>query len=443
MSQMNALFMELVAGRGYNSKNKDLDAASRRHGYEHGHEHGHGHSHDHDPEEHIGDTGMVETVWNIINLVIGGGVLSMPFVCKLAGWSGLIIVFFMSVFFCFTATVVGTVLNKLLTDLETADPPLPRESRDFAMLAQLAWGKWGVRVTAVFLIIENWSAAIVYMLFVGVNINIVSGLDNAVGTIASGVLSLIMVYMPLKLLSYVGMVGVLFASFSVLLLMTEGFLVHQEITHADLDVNGIGTAGGVVLFCFAGHACLPNLYWSMRHPREEYSGACVRAYSFICFFYCAAAATGYYYFGTLLTNPFTAVFQNPTHQLLAIVTILVKVQIAVPPSLLPPAIVIETLLELKRPVSKFISRCVIVVLSVFFALACSDVLTEVVALSGYLTTSYDSLIFPALIALKIKAYPSVFGSTRLGHGLLIVTAITGFLVAIFGTYASIIECMQG
>merc|ERR1712110_1042248 len=113
------------------------------------------------------------------------------------------------------------------------------------------------------------------------------------------------------------MVGMVFASIAVAMLAVQGVTTEVLAHRIAIDPMGIGTAGGVVLFCFVGHACLPNLYWSMRHPQETYGSACTAAYSAIIVFYCVAAAIGYYFFGDSLTNSFTECLRTPVVQLTA------------------------------------------------------------------------------------------------------------------------------
>lgn len=383
--------------------------------------------HDHDPREHVGDASLTETCWNIINLVVGGGVLSMPYACKLAGWAGLFVIALFAALFGFTAVVIGRVLEGF------HQAGVPKENRDFAMLAEEAFGRHGSRVTALFLIAENWSAAIAYIIFVGDNVKLTTGAPELVGVVVSGVLSLAMLYMPLRWLSYVGMLGMLFAGISVATLVYQGNSEESYafVSREDIRFNGLGTAGGIVLFCFAGHACLPNLYWSMRHPKQDYAVATVSAYTVICAFYSVAAAAGYFFYGDLLTSSFTGSLSSKHLQYLAVGAILVKIQAAVPPALAAPVLVIENMLGFDGRAARAACRIFIVLLSMAMAMTCSGALAEFVALSGYLTTSYDSLIFPALVSLALRK------STACMQAALVLTVMAGLLVAVVGTWSTL------
>lgn len=375
-----------------------------------------------------GSAGLGETVWNVMNLVVGGGVLSMPYVLKLAGWAGVVVVVLFAALFGYTAVAVGMALSAKLEDFEAEG--VPRSSRDFSLLARMSLGPVGQRVTEAVLILENWSAAVCYMLFVGENVKLISGASVYVGVVISGVLTLFMIYVPLRWLAYVGMVGMLFAGFSVCMLVVQGVSLDTSPDQIAFDVGGIGIAGGIVLFCFAGHACLPNLYWSMRRPKEQYAKVCYISYGGICLFYVVSAAAGYFFFGDSLTDQFTAALSNKTLQLLAISAILVKIQAAVPPALLAPVLVIENVIGLKSDLQRLVGRCIITVLSIAVAVFCSDQLTLCVALSGYLTTSYDSLIFPAFVALRL-------GAPRSQRCILATICFLGVVVAAVGTWASV------
>lgn len=384
-------------------------------GHIHSDTHAHGsHVHEgrsgHDDErmQHIGDSTLGETVWNICNLVVGGGVLSMPFCCKLAGWTGgLSLIVGFAALFGFTAVLIGNVLRSLIDDLDVAETP--KETRDFAMLARMAFGRRGAQFTALVLIAENWSAAVAYIIFVGQNLELVMGLRLASGVCGSGVLSLVMLYMPMRWLSYFGMMGMMFAGVATSTMAVQGIAEDSErlVTRYWLQTQGLGTAAGVVLFCFAGHACLPNVYWSMRHPKESYTGACVAAYIIVGSFYFVAAAVGYYYFGDELTASFTRALTSKSLQWLSVTSILVKIQMAVPPALAAPILCIEQMIGLHSWLAKSACRVVTIIFSILVALFWSNGLAELIALSGYMTTCYDSLIFPAAVALRLGS-PSVF-----------------------------------
>merc|ERR1719433_1841962 len=175
----------------------------------------------------------------------------------------------------------------------------------------------------------------------------------------------------------------LFASVSVATLVCQGSSEESYafVSRDALRLEGLGTAGGIVLFCFAGHACLPNLYWSMRHPKEDYAVATVSAYAAICAFYSVAAAAGYFFYGDLLTSSFTGSLSSKRLQYLAVGAILVKIQAAVPPALAAPVLVIENMLGLYGQAARVACRVFIVVLSVAVAQFCSGALAEFVALS--------------------------------------------------------------
>merc|ERR1711988_1980042 len=110
----------------------------------------------------------------------------------------------------------------------------------------------------------------------------------------------------------------------------------------------------------------------MRHPKEKYAKACARAYTAVFAFYGSTAAVGYYFFGDSLTNSFTESLKSQRLLLPAIVAILIKIQVAVPPNLAPPLFVIETALGLKSEVAKLASRCVIIALSIVVAVCFRD-----------------------------------------------------------------------
>merc|ERR1711879_755509 len=109
----------------------------------------------------------------------------------------------------------------------------------------------------------------------------------------------------------------------------------------------------------------------MEHPKEDYARACTLGYILIFAFYGATAAIGYYYFGESLTNSFTERLRSPSLLLPAIIAILVKIQIAVPPNLAPPVLVIEGMVGVNSELGRFAVRCAMICMSVLVAVFCS------------------------------------------------------------------------
>lgn len=69
-------------------------------------------------------------------------------------------------------------------------------------------------------------------------------------------------------------------------------------------------------------------------------------------------------------------------------------------------------------------------LSIVVAVIYRGALTQVVAVSGYMATGYDSLVFPSLVAFRLGTGTSL----RLLHATI---AMLGFFVCIAGTYVSV------
>jgi solute carrier family 32 (vesicular inhibitory amino acid transporter) len=74
--------------------------------------------------------------------------------------------------------------------------------------------------------------------------------------------------------------------------------------HCNWDANGLPLAFGLVVFCFSGHAIVPNIYTSMQEPhRFDYMVSLTFAIVAVCSL--AVGSAGYYMFGDTVADQVT------------------------------------------------------------------------------------------------------------------------------------------
>jgi len=253
---------------------------------------------------------------------------------------------------------------------------------------------------------------------IGINMNILTGVSASWCIVGSGILAFIMLYTPMKVLAYISMVSI-FAIFGASgsfvatggLLLQEGRCPDYQTYHSDLNAGGLLTAMGLSIYCFAGHPCLPSVYWSMR-DRSKFSRACVGGFAYAFVFYLGVSVLGFYFFGDFVQNPFTSNIGQDLQggrmrgvawlRLLASAGFVIKLQGSLPMILAPIFAILQSSAGLPNTGPKVTAfRMAAVALIVLIALRCQDFLTAVCSITGCALTMTTSLIFPCAMFYKL------------------------------------------
>lgn len=357
-----------------------------------------------------------EAISSISNLLVGCAMLSMPFAFRAAGWSAAVVLTGVSGLMLFTGLLIGWGFDA--TEAKFRDEGVPMESRDFAALAYLAFGSRGQALIGIIFTAELWMALEAFYVNIGVNMNILTGMPASSCIVGSGILSFIMLYTPMKLLAYVSMVSVfaIFGSSGAFiatggLLLQEDRLPDYETYHSNLNAGGLLTAMGLSIYCFAGHPCLPTVYWSMR-DRSKFSRACVAGFAYAFLFYLGVSSLGFYFFGDFVQNPFTSNIGQDLQgghmggvawlRLLASAGFVIKLQGSLPIILTPIFACLQSFAGLPNTGLKVTAfRMAGVVLIVLIALGCQNLLTAVCSITGCALTMTTSLIFPCAMFYRL------------------------------------------
>ncbi|XP_066378591.1 amino acid transporter AVT1I-like isoform X2 [Miscanthus floridulus] len=251
-------------------------------------------------------TGFFKTCFNGVNALSGVGILSIPYALSQGGWLSLLI-FLTIAIICF---YTGILLQRCIDSSSLV--------KTYPDIGELAFGRKGKIIVAIFLYLELYLVAIDFLILEGDNLEKLFPNANfhaaglKVGSKQGFVLIISLLVLPttwlrsLNMLAYVALGGVMASVIliaSVLWVGTfDGVGFHKK--GVLVDWSGMPTAMSLYTFCFSGHAIFPMIYTGMRN-RKAFPTVLL-----ICFIICTLSygltgVIGYLMFGESLSSQVT------------------------------------------------------------------------------------------------------------------------------------------
>ncbi|KAJ7662895.1 transmembrane amino acid transporter protein-domain-containing protein [Mycena rosella] len=221
--------------------------------------------------------------------------LSEPLAFAYAGWGmGLALIIFYGFISCYTA--------KILAGIILSDPRL----RSYADIGRKAFGPRSTVVISILFCLELFAVSVILVTLYADSLHSLIPRYSSDTYKLWGILILIpTVFLPLSLLSYTSILGIISTIFVVIVILVDGVsktespgsLWSPAETSIGIDNwNHLGIAFGLFMAGFSGHAVIPSLARDMVDP-SEFNRMINWAFIVATSIYTLIACTGYLMFG--------------------------------------------------------------------------------------------------------------------------------------------------
>lgn len=388
-----------------------------------------------------GNSSFLKTFFNGLNALSGIGILSVPYALASGGWLSLLLLFIVAM----AAFYTGLLIKRCMEDDSSI--------RTYPDIGDRAFGKIGRLITSVFMCTELYLVVTGFLIMEGDNLHNLfpemkfdaCGLN--IGGRESFVLIIALIILPsiylddLSILSYISAAGVIasvviiMSIFSVGTFDGIGFHSKGEL----LNWSGIPTTVSLYGFCYCAHPVFPSLYNSMQ-KKHQFSKVLLLCFLCSTIGYASMAVISYLMYGTKVNSQIT--LNLPVEALsskIAIYTTLVNPMSKYALMLEPVVNYTESLFpnHHKKKYIKFMLRTGLVTSQVIVALVV-PFFGFLMSLVGAFLSITASIILPCLFYLKISGK-----CIRRGEGLLVLGTVSfSILIAIFGTYTSLVDIIR-
>ncbi|KIK47352.1 hypothetical protein CY34DRAFT_21508 [Suillus luteus UH-Slu-Lm8-n1] len=247
------------------------------------------------PYNYRGQSTYGQTLFNSIAILLGIGILSEPLAFAYAGWiGGTALIVFMGFLNCYTA--------KILAGIILEDPRL----RSYADIGRKAFGPKSTALTTIMFCLELFAVSVAFVTLAADSMHeVMPAYSSNTFKIASIVVLVPLVFLPLSILSYTSILGICSTLLIIVVIFIDGF--SKPDTPGSLrspaatswgtgSMTELGIAFGLLMAGFSGHAVIPSLARDMVDP-SEFDHMINWAFVVTTFVYGVFGYAGYLMFG--------------------------------------------------------------------------------------------------------------------------------------------------
>eukprot|EP00920_Eleutheroschizon_duboscqi_P033744 GHVT01081091.1.p1 GENE.GHVT01081091.1~~GHVT01081091.1.p1 ORF type:complete len:805 (+),score=109.84 GHVT01081091.1:1033-3447(+) len=250
----------------------------------------------------------MEAGFNLVNGVVGVGVLSIPFAFSATGLSTIFICIALTCFYCYTGILIARSLSQV--NKEARSLQIPRLARDWQLLGWLTYGHVGQVASALSLTGELWCVLIAYLVIAGTSVeHLIPSISRTTAIIGCGLFAMFLRVFPVRAIVWISFLANLSTLVAITTFIISAAMLPDPAHLSELkifDVSGLTTTMGIFNFCFVAHATFPTIYQSMRNPKADFNSSLVVSYIVAFITYASCGLFGYIRFGPDICNPYSA-----------------------------------------------------------------------------------------------------------------------------------------
>ncbi|KAF7107710.1 hypothetical protein CFC21_108302 [Triticum aestivum] len=350
-------------------------------------------------------TSFLKTCFNGVNALSGVGILSIPYALSQGGWLS-VLMFTTIAVICF---YTGILLQRCIDSSSLV--------KTYPDIGELAFGRKGRIIVAIFMYLELYLVAIDFMILEGDNLEkLFPSVDFHVAGVKIGgkqgfvlIFSLLVLpttwFRSLSALAYVSVGGIVASVVLIAAVIWVGAFDGVGFHERGVLVHwaGIPTAMSLYSFCFSGHAVFPMIYTGMSN-RKMFPTVLLLCFIICTLSYGLMGVVGYLMYGESLKSQVT--LNLPSRNLsssIAIYTTLINPFTKFALLVTPIAEAIEDTLHVGKNKAVSVSIRTSLVVSTTIVALVVPYFAYAVALTGSFLSGTATMLLPCACYLKIRS----------------------------------------
>lgn len=250
----------------------------------------------------LGNSTLLQSWFNTVNALVGVGILALPLAFSYAGWIGGTVLFL----------VCGLLTNytgKVLAKIMAKEPSL----RTYADIGSYAFGPSARILISLFFCLELWAVSVALIILFGDSMSaIFPHIAPSAFKILGYCLVLPSVFLPLKFLSPISVIGIV-STFTLVVVVISDGLIKKEAPGSLWSIapttlgprwDRLPLSFGLIMSGFSSHPIIPSLVRDMKDP-SKFPRMLNLAYVAATILYLGMGMVGYAMFGTSVSEEIT------------------------------------------------------------------------------------------------------------------------------------------
>lgn len=389
-------------------------------------------------EVEAGSSTFLQAVLNVMNILMGVGIMTIPYALGKSGWMGLGVLVFLG--------LVTNYSGKALVEAhQVVKAQTGKAVVGYEDIAEAGLGKAGRAIVSAMVYVELFGTCTLLFILQGDNLLNLLGTEvfatKKLAMITAAAAMIPTVWLPnVTALSYLGFLGV-FATAAVVGTVIYTFLSGNFVAGAATALvhpTTLPLTFGVLAFVYAGHGVFPAIQASMKEP-QLFSKALNTAYLFVGGFCAIIGGLGYYMYGSNAAD--VIIFSLPPGLLALLCSCLVMINpIAKYALTLEPVGAALQGSALGRLLPQSLRRAAtrtLLALGSLVAAMYVPYLAMVMSLIGAVLTISISVILPGVLHLKLVHGGKDPSATKFSKAWDYMCIVIGVICAVSGTIAAL------
>lgn len=383
-----------------------------------------------------GNSTFMQAVFNLVNIMMGIGLLTLPFALKSSGWIGIVLLWIMG--------FVTNYTGKALVDCANAiqERSGSQKKVGYEEIAEAAFGTIGRLIVSSIIYIELFGTCAILLVCEGDNLFNILGATAAAANSAGYMLLAALVVIPtlwlpdLRSLSPLGAAGLsatVCVTSAVIYNLVTGNFPGGVTTLADWST--LPLLFGIMTFCYSGHGVFPSIQASMKEPKL-FPKVLDTAFLIVATLCTLMGAAGYYMYGSNACD--LIVFNLPKGIIASICGCLILVNPVAKFALTlePVSAAVQNAASATAGFKRLVVRTA-VGLAVLLAARSIPFLALLMSFIGSLMTISVSVTFPALCHQKLLGDKLTAGQRYWDY----LVAVLGATMSVVGTAGTVKSVM--
>ncbi|CAM6099888.1 unnamed protein product [Calypogeia fissa] len=392
-----------------------------------------------------GKTSFWQTTMNLVNILIGMGLIALPVTFEEGGWLSLVVLLGFACICCYTGVLLGRMASH-------------SGIKSYPAIVEATFGTWGRRITMTIIFLDIGAFLVGNTIALGDNLARIfpnarlnlSWLDVTLEPSQALVIIAVLVALPstwlrdMSSLSFISVGGVVTSLVVIVALAWAGLFggVGFHYSPPLLNLRNLPIVSGIYAYCYSGHILIPNIYSGMANP-AQFPRVSMAAFSVATVIYGTTAILGVTMFGEDTQSQIT--LNIPKHLFVAtialwttVLTPLCKYGLAVAPA----AEQIEGFLPLPKDSKTFVTISTLIRTLILFSVTVIAIAMpffhNILALCGASIALTMTVTLPVICNLKI--FRGSLSYAEIGCSL--VCIVVGIFFTIVGTETSFRALME-